>query len=220
MPLAALLLALALTSCAPGPTPPPSPNVTEAAATPIPSTPEPVLEPSEIVVGPDGFVVAHADESAPFVFAWADDPAPALAELEELFGAAPEVTIAPPGEGSPHYAPSDSYSWDSFTIFVAQLDRPRDEYLMPSFVRLTGDESHGVRLTSRLGISVGDDIAAVLLLNPAPEVLSFPSDEGQITYYYADFSTDPAVSRAVLFGPAPDGSVVERIFAPRSPQDP
>ena len=160
----AALVALLLTACAPATTPTPTPTATETTPAPTP-TPTPDASVAEIRLDDTGFVLLTEDGTAVFTYAWADEGEPAVAALEEAFDGPPTISTNP-GDGG-HYPDYTVYLWDGFTFYDEQnLEKPRAEYMLPSFAVFTADQARGIRLTTSSGVAVGTPVADVLALAP------------------------------------------------------
>lgn len=196
----------------------PAPVATPTAAAPATSpsaTPEPEdAVPSELVVRGAGVELFDTDGTLVGSFVWADETEVALEVLELAFGSAPAPGTRT-GDGT-HYADYASYDFMGFIYFTAiNLEKPRDEYFLPSSVQVdTGEPINGVRVRTLDQLAVGGALTDVLAASPP---LSYPDAFG--TAYLldpVDASKIPIVDEftdmvAVLVDP--DGTIM-RIAAP------
>lgn len=158
----------------------------EPAADPVPtapatqSIPQPstTLQPSEspsapaatsgVAVTADGFTISDASGSTVFTHAWADDAAPAVAALTELFGAAPTEDFQ---NGDAENYAYRIYAWEGFRLYDVYLNesnRPRSEVPAPTFISYDSD----------IDVPVTDDFGVGLDMS-ADEVAALGPDSGQ-----------------------------------------
>jgi len=209
----AALIMVGLAGCAsptPLSTPTAAPPVIEPSET---ATPDPVV-PAELVVRGAGIELYDSEGTRIGSFIWADETAVALEVLELAFGPAPTPGTRT-GDGT-HFANYDSYDFMGFSYFTAtNLDKPRNEYFLPSSVQVdTGEPINGVSIRTLDNLAVGGVLAEVLALSPA---ITYPDDLG--TAYLVD-AVDPArvlvldeMVDMVAAVVNPDGTIV-RVLAP------
>ena len=197
-------------SAAPVSTPTTAPPVVQPSPT---ATPEPVV-PAELVVRGAGVELYDSEGTQIGSFIWADETADALEVLELAFGLAPTPGTRT-GDGT-HFADFDSYDFTGFIYFSANnLDKPRNEYFLPSTVQVdTGEPINGVSIRTLDELAVGGTLAEVLALSPAINYV-----EALGTAYLVD-AVDPAKvldldhsTDMVAAVVDPDGTIV-RILAP------
>ncbi len=211
----AALAVVGLTGCAAS-TPSSPATVSPAAEAPASSaTPEseaPV--PAELVVRGAGVELYGSDGVLMGSFVWADETETALEVLELAFGPAPTPGTRT-GDGF-HYANYDRYDFMDFSYFTAtNLEKPRDEYFLPSSVQVdTGEPINGVSIRTLDDLRVGGTLAQVLALSPE---VNYPDPLG--TAYLVD-AVDPSLvaveddfTDMVAAIVDPDGTLV-RIAAP------
>ncbi len=138
--------------------PPPAP----APSTPVPS--EPAVEAAEVSVTGTGFTIADTSGQTTFTHEWADESAPAVAALTELFGTAPTDDFQ--NGDSENYA-YDIFVWPGFRLYDVRLgegNRPRPEVPAPTFVSYDANTVGEARITDEFGLEIGMTADAVRAL--------------------------------------------------------
>lgn len=214
---AVLLLTGCAAPAAPSASAPPSPGVTP---TPTP-TPTPASA-ARIVLGHDGFEIEGSDGGIVFEHEWPDEIAPAVAALTEALDSEPEVTTQA-GDGT-HIADFDLYSWGGLLLADAVgLEKDRDAYFLPSYMRYLAAETQGVELSTTVGASVGMPRAAAEAISPNQIETRF---DGRIRICVD--AEDPALLGVVGDEPTdtvellmdPEGALVSEILAPSQSYSP
>lgn len=189
---AAVIAVLMLAACVPagsnsGSTPSPGAPADGTSAPTSAPTDDPVPQASDVVIEAERFAVLDDEGAVLLEFAWADDPTTIVADLEEVFGAAPETSLTP-GDGS-HFPDFDVYRWEGFSLSIARLgDRPRAEYFLPAGVMARTATVGDIRIRTNGGFGVGSTVSELLAAGvPVQE----PAYEGG-TLYRVDPS-DPAL---------------------------
>lgn len=158
--IAVLASALILSACTGTPAPTASPT---GGAAP---TPTPTAEPEsyDLVVEAERFVVTDAAGDVELEWAWADDPATIVDDLTDLFEFEPSHEVVT-GDGT-HIADFDRYAWDGFVLAIAQLERPRGDYFLPSYVEIRAASVGEVEFATGDGLTVGSTVDEVLAVSP------------------------------------------------------
>lgn len=153
----------------PVPTAPATQSIPQPSATPQPSeSPSAPAATSGVAVTADGFTISDASGSTVFTHAWADDAAPAVAALTELFGAAPTEDFQ---NGDAENYAYRIYAWEGFRLYDVYLNesnRPRSEVPAPTFISYDSD----------IDVPVTDDFGVGLDMS-ADEVAALGPDSGQ-----------------------------------------
>ena len=159
LPVTALAL-LALTGCAPAPTPdhhrPPPTAVPTVSASP---TAEPETEPraATIVLATLSFTVLDEDGALLHEYDYFEPAAAPIADLTEIFGAAPVITAFP---GFTHQWPGSEYAWGGFSL--VDFDGPSIAYGEDFDLVVRAAEVNGIGIEVVGGAQVGDTSAAGL----------------------------------------------------------
>ena len=174
---------------------PSTPSASAPAPAPTPTETEtPAEAASRIEVSGGGFTIRTADGTE-FTHTWADEAAPAVAALTELFGTAPEEDFV---NGDSERWAYDVYVWDGFRfydVFLSPGSKPRDQIPAPTYAAITGVSDEDVELVDEFGIAVGDPIEDARALGPISETTSpdgavrliFGADRGT---FYTDGERD------------------------------
>lgn len=153
----------------PVPTAPATQSIPQPSTTPQPSeSPSAPAATSGVAVTADGFTISDASGSTVFTHAWADDAAPAVAALTELFGAAPTEDFQ---NGDAENYAYRIYAWEGFRLYDVYLNesnRPRSEVPAPTFISYDSD----------IDVPVTDDFGVGLDMS-ADEVAALGPDSGQ-----------------------------------------
>ncbi|MGZ0066827.1 hypothetical protein [Microbacterium arborescens] len=152
----------------PVPTAPATQSIPQSSATPQPSESPSAAATSGVAVTADGFTIRDASGSTVFTHAWADDAAPAVAALTELFGAAPTEDFQ---NGDAENYAYKIYSWEGFRlydVYLSESNRPRAEVPAPTFISYDSD----------IDVPVTDDFGVELDMS-ADEVAALGPDSGQ-----------------------------------------
>ncbi|MDQ1217615.1 hypothetical protein [Microbacterium arborescens] len=152
----------------PVPTAPATQSIPQPSATPQPSESPSAAATSGVAVTADGFTISDASGSTVFTHAWADDAAPAVAALTELFGAAPTEDFQ---NGDAENYAYKIYSWEGFRlydVYLSESNRPRAEVPAPTFISYDSD----------IDVPVTDDFGVELDMS-ADEVAALGPDSGQ-----------------------------------------
>lgn len=212
---------LLLTGCA-------APAAPSASRTPAPSgtpTPTPTPEPTSaarIVLGHDGFEIEDSTGGVVFEHEWPDDIEPAVAALTEALDSEPEVTTQA-GDGT-HIADFDLYSWGGLMLAdAAGLEKDRDAYFLPSYMRYLAAETQGVELATAVGAAVGMTRRDAEAISPNQVETRF---DGRIRICVD--AEDPALLGVVGDEPTdtvellmdPEGALVSEILAPSQSYSP
>lgn len=119
---------------------------------------------SALAVNADGFTIADASGKTTFTHAWADDAAPAVAALTELFGQAPGEDFQ---NGDAENYAYKIYSWEGFRlydVFLSEGNRPRSEVPAPTYVSFDSDIDFPV--TDDFGVDLDMTSAEIAALGP------------------------------------------------------
>lgn len=176
----AVIIALVLLVTRPsgdGTTAPPAPEQSETAqpepAQPAPDEsdeqPEEAPATAKVAVNGLGITITQADGTE-FTHAWADEAAPAIEALTELFGAAPAEDFQ---NGDAENWAYDIYVWDGFRfydVFLGGGGRSRDEVPAPTYVAITGTAPAEVGIVDEFGVAVGDSMEEARAQDPTDEV--------------------------------------------------
>lgn len=140
------------------------------AAPPPPAAPsasptvEPATDAAEVSVTGTGFTITDASGDVTFTHEWADESAPAVAALTELFGAAPTDDFQ--NGDSENYA-YDIFVWPGFRLYDVRLgegNRPRAEVPAPTFVSYDANTVGEATIADEFGIEIGmtsDEVRAL-----------------------------------------------------------
>ncbi len=194
----AVAAAAALTACAPTSSGParPTPASTAPASTPAP-TPDQGPSAAAVVVDGDGFDVVDTAGVVVFEHAWADEVDPAVAALTDAFGSVAETSFED-GDDT-HVADYDVYTWGGFALGDAVgLEQPREDYFLPSWVRVETAAVGDVAIRSRSGLGVGSSVAEVAAVEP---VVREQADAATPAVYRID-AADPSLTLEQLSPPA------------------
>ena len=148
----------------PVPTAPATQAVPQQSGAPQAPSASPTAEAATAGIGvnADGFTITDDAGTTVFTHAWADDAAPAVAALTELFGAAPTEDFQ---NGDAENYAYNIYVWEGFRlydVFLSAGNRPRAEVPAPTFVSFDSDID--VPVTDEFGIDLdmsADEIAAL-----------------------------------------------------------
>jgi hypothetical protein len=166
---AVVLAATVLVGCASTPSANPSTSPTPSGATDPTPTPTPTPTPEAdadadadaVILRADGFEIVAESGTVLFAHAWADDAAPAVAELTDAFASEPTISEKP-GDGS-HFPDYTVYAWGGFEFSDAiDLQRPRDEYGFATTVFSSASAVNEVEITTESGIGVGSTFEEVI----------------------------------------------------------
>jgi hypothetical protein len=149
--LAATCIVVVLSACAGTPGATPVPTAPTISASP----PEPAASDTDIVIYADHVEVV-TDNVAVASFDYYEDPAVAIASLQDAFGAAPTETAYP---GAIESLPGTDYEWDGF-VLRSQPHDPSPGWPTLS-VRSTSPTSLEFDVRTAGGVSVGDSPADV-----------------------------------------------------------
>ncbi|WP_405374745.1 MULTISPECIES: hypothetical protein [unclassified Microbacterium] len=157
----------------------------ETGGEPAPAEPEAA---ASVSVTGTGFTVTDADGST-FTHAWADDAAPAIEALTEVFGEAPTEDFQ---NGDAENWAYDIYNWSGFRlydVFLGDGGRSRSEVPAPTFAMITGGAPESVSIVDEFGVEIGDSIDEVRSKDPVDEVqlssggVRLVLGEGRGTFY-------------------------------------
>ncbi|MEH3089651.1 MAG: hypothetical protein PGN24_08695 [Microbacterium arborescens] len=150
--------------------PVPSAPATQPVPQQTPSAPGASPSPSAdaatagLAVNADGFTIADASGRMTFTHAWADDAAPAVAALNELFGQAPSEDFQ---NGDAENYAYKIYAWEGFRlydVFLSEGNRPRSEVPAPTYVSFDSDID--VPVTDDFGVDLDMTSAEIAALGP------------------------------------------------------
>jgi hypothetical protein len=152
----AVLVLLALSACGGGPTPEP----TSAAPTPTASTtpepeggPDPSTVAARIHVATNSVLIFAADDSSLADFTMYEPAADVIAELTEVFGAAPAISDS---AGGLETAPSRTYDWSGFAL----VDYEGATIMNTDFVVTVSTATVGdIQVYTYFDLQVGDPFA-------------------------------------------------------------
>jgi hypothetical protein len=155
-------------------TAPPAPGQSEPEQQPAPQQPAPdeseaPATTGQVAVDGLGLTITQTDGTE-LTHAWADDSAPAIEALTELFGEAPTEDFQ---NGDAENWAYDIYVWDGFRlydVFLGDGGRSRDEVPAPTYVAITGNAPTEVGIVDEFGVLVGDSMDKVRGLDPTDEV--------------------------------------------------
>ena len=216
---AAGALMLALSGCLGGAvatTPTPAATADPSTA-PTPSAEEALDAVTTVVVKPDGVQLTDPSGSVSVTLDYLAEPADAVGALTEVLDAEPVIESH---EGSSHFPPSTSYSWDGFVLWeqlpVEGLEGAETSLIHPRFlVQATAAEAGGVDLQSSDGRHVGDSwpellAAPTIMTNPSgcsgpyADFVEVDDGAGGLTKVSVDFrSTEDLTAIAVIGAPVP-----------------
>jgi hypothetical protein len=152
---------------------PPAPGQSEpeqpAPQQPAPEETEAPAPEAQIAVNGLGLTITLADGTE-LTHAWADDSAPVIEALTELFGEAPTEDFQ---NGDAENWAYDIYVWEGFRlydVFLGDGGRSRDEVPAPTYVAITGTGPAEVGIVDEFGVVVGDSMDKVRGLDPTDEV--------------------------------------------------
>jgi hypothetical protein len=138
---------------------------------------------ARVVLAAGGFTIEDAAGKATFTHEWADEAAPAVAALTELFGADPTEGFE---EGDTHFYAYRLYEWDGFRLADVALgegNRPRPEVDSPTYAQITANEIGDVALVAEFDLAIGLSADEVEALGPDAGPVEAA---GTQTYYFAE----------------------------------
>lgn len=157
-----------------------------------------------MVLRADGFDIVAESGAVMFSHDWPDEIPATVAELTEIFGSEPVITVSK--TGNTHFPDYREYSWPGFQLDDAiSLERPRDEYFRSSGVYATAAEVNGIEVVTEQGLAVGStyDEAAALSIDQS-------SSDGRTSFLIAE--TDDGGFLAV--SGEDSTSLIARVLAP------